>query len=85
LESEKVVDTWFAGQDTILDDFVLIPRGPGNNERQAWILAPVFQGKSRSTSFVILDASDMSIGPIAEIHLDDHHIPWALHGTWWNL
>lgn len=89
LEEEKVVDIWFAGYNKILDDFILIPKKDTSdeethNEQNAWILAPYFDGDSKTTSFAVLDASDLSKGSVAEAHLDDHHIPWALHGSWWE-
>ena len=85
MEEEKVVDTWFAGVDNILDDFILVPKKTENvkDERDAWVIAPCYQGDTKTTSFVVLDASDLSKGPVCEAQLDDHHIPWALHGTWW--
>ena len=80
LESENIVEYWFAGPNNILDDFILVPKG--NDERSAWLVAPCFKGETATTSFVVLDASNLSQGPVCEAHLD-HFIPWALHGTWW--
>ena len=83
---EKVVDTWFAGFDNILDDFIIVPKKTKSDdgERNAWVIAPVYHEATKSTSFVVLDASNLSNGPVCEAHLDDHHVPWALHGTWWS-
>ena len=83
LVEERVVDSWFAGTNNILDDFILVPKEGNGDERSAWIIAPCFQGESTSTSFVVLDANDLAKGPVCEAHLP-HHIPWALHGTWWS-
>lgn len=79
------MDSWFAGLDNILDDFIMVPKRGCKGERDAWILAPYFNGDNKTTSFLVLDAKDLSKGAVAEAHLEDHHIPWGLHGTWWEL
>jgi all-trans-8'-apo-beta-carotenal 15,15'-oxygenase len=86
LKEETIVDSWFAGRNNILDDCVLVPKSEDESadERDAWVIAPCFQGATNTTTFVVLDASNLSAGPVCEAHLDDHHIPWALHGTWWS-
>lgn len=62
----------------------MVPRDSGDdNERNAWIILPCFHGDSITTVFVVLDASNLAKGPVCQIQLD-HHIPWALHGTWWQ-
>jgi hypothetical protein len=53
----------------------------GGAEREAWIVAPVFDGATRTTSYVVLDAADLAAGPVCELPLPTH-IPWGLHGTW---
>lgn len=91
LREERLVDSWFAGTNNILDDFILVPKQTTpekdfDKERNAWILAPfLMNGQTNTTSFVILDAANLACGAVAEAHIDSHHIPWGLHGTWWSL
>ena len=51
-----------------------MPRPQSSAEDDGWILAPVFRAAKSTTDLVILDAQDLSKGPIATIHLP-HHIP----------
>mmetsp|Transcript_26470 Transcript_26470/g.63020 ORF Transcript_26470/g.63020 Transcript_26470/m.63020 type:complete len:96 (-) Transcript_26470:1700-1987(-) len=91
LNEEQVMDSWFEGNDNILDDFILVPKQNTkdkkdcyDDERHAWIIAPCFIGETKTTVFVILDASNLASGPVATLYFDDHHIPWGLHGSWWD-
>ena len=81
----EIVDRWHAGARRIVDEACIVPRGGGGGggagEREAWILAPVFDGATRTTSYVVLDAADLAAGPVCELPLPTH-IPWGLHGTW---
>ena len=90
LESNSQIDEWYCGARRFLDDFIIIPKqGKGNiispeSERQVWVIAPCFNSESNTTSFVILDGSDLGLGPVFEAKLD-HHVPWGLHGSWFPL
>ena len=82
----EIVDRWHAGARRIVDEACIVPRGGGGGvgggaEREAWIVAPVFDGATRTTSYVVLDAADLAAGPVCELPLPTH-IPWGLHGTW---
>ena len=88
----EIVDRWHAGARRIVDEACIVPRGGGDGgggggggggagEREAWIIAPVFDGATRTTSYVVLDAADLAAGPVCELPLPTH-IPWGLHGTW---
>ena len=84
-----IVDSWHAGTRRIVDEATLVARagggggggGGGDAEREAWLIAPVFDGATRTTSYVILDAANLSAGPVCELPLPTH-VPWALHGAW---
>jgi len=49
-------------------------------EEGVYLLAPVFDGKTNTSSFVVLDGQNLSAGPIFEVKLNSH-IPWGLHGS----
>lgn len=78
-EIGEIVDQWHAGARRIVDEATLVARGPG--ERDAWLIAPVFDGATRTTSYVVLDAANLAAGPVCELPLPTH-IPWGLHGAW---
>ena len=49
-----------------------------------WLLAPVFDAETKTSSFVLLQGDNLSAGPIFEAQLN-LHIPWGLHGSWYGL
>ena len=78
----NIVDSWHAGDRRIVDEMTVVhDAARGEGERDAWLVAPVFDGSSSTTSYVVLDAADLAAGPICELPLDTH-IPWGLHGAW---
>ena len=86
VQSGAVVDSWSAaGSRRLVDEAVLIPKSDDRDdmvsERDAWLVAPVFDGVSCTTTYIVLDGAHLSAGPLAEIPLPTH-IPWALHGSW---
>lgn len=49
-------------------------------EDDGWLLALVYDAARHASELVILDARDLSHGPLARLPLD-HHLPHGLHGT----
>lgn len=87
LDKKRKVDEWFAGERRFVDDFVLVEKNsrkeaeePGD-ETGVWLLAPIFDSETKTSSFVVLDGQDISAGPVFEAQLSSH-IPWGLHGTY---
>jgi all-trans-8'-apo-beta-carotenal 15,15'-oxygenase len=82
-----LVDAWFAGERRLVDEATLIPMSTADglqedvDERAVWLLAPVFDGATRRTSYVVLDGRALARGPVCECELDTH-VPWGLHGAW---
>ena len=53
------------------------------DERAVWLIAPIFDGETRTTSYVVLDGRRLSDGPVCEMHLPEGtFVPWGLHGCW---
>ena len=79
----QLVDVWHAGERRLVDEATLvpIPGAPEDDERAVWLIAPIFDGESKSTSYVILDGRRLADGPVCEMALPGIHVPWALHGT----
>ena len=65
---------WSPGRDSFCQEPIFVPRPQSSAEDDGWILAPVFRSATSTTDLVILDAQELSKGPIATIHLP-HHIP----------
>jgi all-trans-8'-apo-beta-carotenal 15,15'-oxygenase len=83
----SLVDAWFAGERRLVDEATLVPMTTADgvqediDERAVWLIAPVFDGATRRTSYVILDGRALARGPVWECELDTH-VPWGLHGAW---
>ncbi|MCS7225539.1 MAG: carotenoid oxygenase family protein [Gloeomargarita sp. SKYB31] len=69
---------WLAGPRGFVSEPVFVPRSAGEND--GWLLAFVYNAARQCTDIVILDAMDVSAGPVATLHLR-HHVPYGLHGS----
>jgi len=76
---------WSARQEFgIIGEPVFVPR-PNTfhdvvQEDDGWVITQLYHPKTHHTQFVVLDASDLTKGPIARLHLV-HHTPYGFHGT----
>ena len=79
-----LIDSWHAGERRLVDEATLVPMADAEgDERAVWLVAPIFDGESRQTSYVVLDGRRLADGPVCELALPNGiFIPWALHGTW---
>ena len=80
-----LIDAWHAGERRLVDEATVVPMAADveGDERAVWLVAPIFDGESRQTSYVVLDGRRLSDGPVCELALPAGiFIPWALHGTW---
>ncbi|MBE9210297.1 carotenoid oxygenase family protein [Nostoc sp. LEGE 06077] len=59
---------------------IFVPRPGAEKEDDGWILTLVYDAAHHRSDVVILDASDLSKGAIARLHLK-HHIPYGFHGN----
>ena len=60
---------------------VFVAREGATAEDDGWLLAFTHEHDGASASFVVLDAQDISRGPIAEVPLPQR-IPYGFHGNW---
>ena len=91
----ELIDSWFAGERRLVDECTLVPMssqrgGEGGaeavgaeaeDERACWLIAPIFDGATRESSYVVLDGRDLARGPVCEWAVGTF-IPWGLHGSW---
>lgn len=73
---------WSAAPHGFVSEPVFVPRptaAPGD-EDDGWLLALVFNGDRSLSEVVILDARDLTSGPVARLQLK-HHVPYGLHGS----
>ncbi len=73
---------WLSGLGVVSEP-IFVPR-PGSGAAQAeddgWVLALVYDPTSDASNVTVLDARDLSAGPLARVWFD-HHLPPTFHGT----
>ena len=52
-----------------------------DDQEPGWLLTEVYDSSTRKSFLAILQADQVSAGPIAIIHLN-HHVPLSFHGYW---
>jgi all-trans-8'-apo-beta-carotenal 15,15'-oxygenase len=71
---------WSAAPRGFVGEPVFVPRNSGKSEDDGWLLVLMYDAVNHRSDVVILDAVDISKGPMARLHLK-HHIPYGLHGS----
>jgi len=73
---------WYCGPECFANEALFVPReGSGERETCGYIAALCFDGARRRSFLAILDAEDVSQGPLCKLWLR-HHVPFTVHGTW---
>ena len=72
-------DVWHAGATCAVAEPVFAPGGTA--EGHGFLLTNVYDEKSGTSHLAILDAHDVTSGPIARLHLK-HAMPVGFHGLW---
>ena len=72
--------TWYS--DGILGEPVFIPRESEEEleEDDGYVLVQLYKLKEHRTEFVLLNAKNITQGPICRISLP-HHLPFGFHGN----
>lgn len=68
------------GNDKIPGEAVFVSRD-GGAEDDGWLLGFVYDKPTDSSSFVVLDAADITADPVAEVLLPQR-VPFGFHGSW---
>jgi carotenoid cleavage dioxygenase len=66
--------------DTISEP-VFVPRGPGADEGDGWLLAVVWRARENRSDLAVFNAADIETGPAALVQLG-HRVPDGFHGNW---
>lgn len=69
------------GPGKVPGEFVFVPRSADAPEGDGWVMGYVIDAVNQTTDLVILDASDMSLPPVASVHIP-HRVPPGFHGNW---
>jgi all-trans-8'-apo-beta-carotenal 15,15'-oxygenase len=80
VEVETGRESVWQGGSGVVSEPIFVPR-PGNGaEDDGWVLALVYDPASDTSNVTVLDARDLSAGPLARAWFD-HHVPPTFHGA----
>lgn len=74
-------ETYEFGPNRKVGELVFVPDSEDAGEDEGWLMGLLHDRTTELSSLVILDASEITAGPIAEVHLPVR-IPAGFHGNW---
>jgi all-trans-8'-apo-beta-carotenal 15,15'-oxygenase len=74
-----LVDGFDFGSTTHIGEPIFVPEGV--SEDRGYLLAMGLDGESRKSFIAVMDAGNLSAGPLARVNLR-HHTPLSFHGCW---
>lgn len=72
---------WHTGTEASPQEPQFVPRSADAPLGDGWLLAMLNRNNARGSEFVLLDAQNVSAGPVARIQIP-YHIRPAFHGNW---
>ena len=75
------LDVWAPGPGDGVQEAQFVPRTPDSPEGDGWLLVPVSRVSKMRSDLVILDAKNLSAGPVATLRLPVR-VRATFHGTW---
>ncbi|MAB13080.1 carotenoid oxygenase family protein, partial [Parvibaculum sp.] len=72
---------WEPGAGKFVHEPVFVPRAADASEGEGFITSLVYDGERNLSDFVVLDAENMSSGPLARVELPTR-VPFGFHGNW---
>ena len=72
-------ERWDPGAGREANEFLFVPGGPGEDEGH--LLSYVYDPERKRSDLVVLDATDVSAGPVATVKLPTR-VPYGFHATW---
>ena len=69
------------GDGDVPGEPVFIPRKPGVEEGDGYLVAVVYRGSTDRSDFVVFEAPDIARGPVAVAQLP-RRVPFGFHGNW---
>jgi carotenoid cleavage dioxygenase len=76
------IETYDVGAGCATNEPVFVPRSDDAPEGVGYLLANIYDDNRKATHLVILDAENVTAGPLAKAYLD-HRVPFGFHGNWW--
>ena len=82
-ETDKL-EVYDVGDGCATNEPVFVPKSANSPEGEGFLLANIYDANRKATHLVILDAENVSAGPLAKAYLD-HRVPFGFHGNWMPL
>jgi carotenoid cleavage dioxygenase len=73
--------TWSAGSAGHVGESVFAADPDGTAEDDGWLLNVVYDERRDTSDLVVLDARDITAGPVATVHLP-RRVPFGFHANW---
>lgn len=74
-------DIYDVGEGRATNEPIFVPRSEDAPEGVGYLLANIFDAGRNGTDLIVLDAENVSAGPLATAYLD-HRVPFGFHGNW---
>ena len=75
------LDSYDVGAGCATSEPIFVPRSATAAEGEGFLLAYVYDANRSASHLVVLDAQNVSDGPLAKALLD-HRVPYGFHGNW---
>jgi carotenoid cleavage dioxygenase-like enzyme len=75
------VQHWDAGPGRAANEGLFVPNPDGTDEDDGWVLTYVYDAATEGSELAVLDASDLSVGPVATVGLPGR-VPHGFHAAW---
>ena len=73
-------EMWNMGPRVFAGEPEFVPRPGSTEEDDGWLVGLVYDAAIDRSKFVVLDARDVTAGPLCTLSLR-HHLPYGLHGN----
>ena len=74
-------ETYGFGAGHVIGEAVFAPRPGATHERDGWLMVHVTDERTMRSDVAVLEAEDITAGPVARIHLP-RRVPAGFHGGW---
>jgi carotenoid cleavage dioxygenase-like enzyme len=75
------LDIYDVGAGCATNEPIFVPRADAAPEGDGYVLANVYDDGRKASHLVVLDAQNLTAGPLATAYLD-HRVPFGFHGNW---
>ena len=75
------VEVFDVGAGCATNEPIFVPRSQDAAEGDGFLLANIYDDNRKASHLVILDAQNVTAGPLAKAYLN-HRVPFGFHGNW---